>query len=136
MRYLLDTNILSDLIRNPQGRIAKQIRRVGERQVCTSIIVAAELRYGAAKKRSPRLTAQLEAVLGALDVLPFEAPADTAYGSIRASLEEAGRPIGGNDLLIAAQAVALGCTIVTDNDREFARVDGLHRENWLRQTAR
>jgi tRNA(fMet)-specific endonuclease VapC len=131
MRYLLDTNIVSDLIRNPQGRIAEQIRKVGETQVCTSIIVAAELRYGAAKKGSPRLTAQLEAVLGGLDVLPFEAPADAAYGHIRAKLEQAGTPIGGNDLLIAAQAVALGCTIVTGNDREFARIGGLRCENWL-----
>ena len=75
-RYLLDTNIVSDLVRQPQGRIAERIRKVGEAQVCTSIIVAAELRYGATKKGSQRLTAQLEAVLGALDVLPFEAPAD------------------------------------------------------------
>ena len=82
---------------------------------------------------SPRLTAQLEAVLGALDVLPFEAPADTAYGLLRARLEQAGQPIGGNDLLIAAQAVALGYAIVTDNEREFARIDDLPRENWLRE---
>lgn len=133
MRYLLDTNIVSDLVRNPQGRVMHRIREVGEAQVCTSIIVAAELRYGAAKKESPRLTAQLEAVLGALDVLPFEAPADTAYGRLRARLEQAGQPIGGNDLLIAAQAVALAYVIVTDNEREFARIDGLPRENWLRE---
>ena len=134
MRYLLDTNIVSDLVRHPQGRIAEYIRKVGEAQVCTSIIVAAELRYGAAKKGSERLTAQLETVLGALDVLPFETPADATYGLIRTRLEQAGKPMGGNDLLIAAQAVALGCTIVTDNEAEFARIDGLPRENWLRQT--
>ena len=134
MRYLLDTNVVSDLIRNPQGRIAQHIREVSEAQACTSIIVAAELRYGATKKGSPRLTAQLEAVLGALDVLPFETPADTAYASLRTRLEQAGTPIGGNDLLIAAQVVALGYTIVTDNEGKFARIDGLPRENWLRQT--
>jgi tRNA(fMet)-specific endonuclease VapC len=134
MRYLLDTNIVSDLIRNPQGRVAEHIRRVGEAQICTSIVVAAELRYGAAKKGSPRLTAQLETVLGGLDVLPLEAPADAAYGLIRTRLEQAGTPIGGNDMLIAAQAVALGYTIVTDNEGEFARIDGLPRENWLRAT--
>jgi tRNA(fMet)-specific endonuclease VapC len=133
MRFLLDTNIVSDLIRHPQGRVAQRIREVGEAQVCTSIIVAAELRFGATKKRSPRLTAQLEAVLGALDVVPFEAPTDAVYGLIRAKLEQAGRPIGGNDLLIAAQAVALGCTIVTDNEGEFGRIEGLPRTNWLRQ---
>jgi len=132
MRYLLDTNVVSDLIRNPQGRVTEHIRRVGEAQVCTSIIVAAELRYGATKKGSPRLANQLEAVLGALDVLPFEAPADAAYGLIRTQLEQAGRPIGGNDLLIAAQTIALGYTIVSDNEREFARIEGLPRENWLR----
>ena len=134
MRYLLDTSIIADLVRHPQGRIAEHVREVGEAQVCTSIIVAAELRYGATKKGSQRLAAQLETVLGALDVLPFEAPADAAYGLIRAQLEQAGTPIGGNDLLIAAQALALGCTIVTDNEAEFGRIDSLPRENWLRQT--
>lgn len=134
MRYLLDTNIVSDLVRNPQGWIADRIRAVGETHVCTSIIVAAELRFGAATRASPRLTAQLATVLGALDVVPFEPPADVAYGTIRTRLEQAGQPIGANDLLIAAHAMALGCTIVTDNDAEFARVDGLARENWLRPT--
>ena len=132
MRYLLDTNIVSDLVRHPQGQVAQRIRKVGEAQVCTSIIVAAELRYGAAKKRSPRLSAQLEAVLGALEVLPFETPADAVYGLLRTELEQTGKPIGANDLLIAAQAIALGYTIVTDNEREFARVKNLQRENWLR----
>jgi tRNA(fMet)-specific endonuclease VapC len=132
MRYLLDTKIVSDLVRQPKGRVARHIRDIGEELVCTSIIVAAELRYGAAKKGSARLTAQLEAVLGALDVLPFEAPADTAYGLLRARLEQSGRPIGGNDLLIAAQAFALGYTIVTDNEGEFARIDEIAHENWLR----
>jgi tRNA(fMet)-specific endonuclease VapC len=132
MRYLLDTNIVSDLVRNPQGKVAQHIRKVGEAQVSTSIIVAAELRYGAAKKGSPRLTAQLEAVLGALEVLPFEAPADAIYGLVRTRLEQAGRPIGGNDLLIAAQALSLGYTVVTDNEREFGYVPDLRRENWLR----
>ncbi len=132
MRYLLDTNIVSDLVRNPQGTVAQHIRRVGETQVCTSIIVAAELRYGAAKKDSPRLSAQLEAVLGALEVVPFESPADSTYGKLRTRLERAGKPIGSNDLLIAAQALALGLTIVTDNEREFTRIENLKHENWLR----
>jgi tRNA(fMet)-specific endonuclease VapC len=131
MGYLLDTNIVSDLVRNPQGRVTQRIREVGEVQVCTSIIVAAELRYGAAKKASPRLTAQLEAVIGALEVLPFDAPADAVYGLLRVRLERAGQPIGGNDLLIAAQTIALRHTLVTDNEREFARIDDLPRENWL-----
>lgn len=132
MRYLLDTNIVSDLVRNPQGRIAQHIRKIGEGQVCTSIIVAAELRHGAAKKQSARLTAQLQAVLGALEVLPLEAPADTTYGALRARLEKACRPIGANDLLISAQALTLGYTIVTDDEKEFAQIKDLPRENWLR----
>ncbi len=97
-RYLLDTNSVSDLVRDPQGRVTDRTREVGEAQVCTSIIVAAELHYGAAKKSSARLTRQLNAVVGTLDVLPVEAPADAAYGLIRARLERSGRPIGGNDL--------------------------------------
>jgi tRNA(fMet)-specific endonuclease VapC len=132
MRYLLDTNILSDLIRHPQGRIAAHIRRVGEADVCTSIIVAAELRFGATRRGSAKLSAQLEAVLGALEILPLEAPADHVYGAIRVQLERAGTPIGGNDLLIASQAKALGLTVVTDNEREFSRVESLTHENWLR----
>jgi len=72
MRYLLDTNIVSDLVRRPQGRVAEHIREIGEARVCTSVIVAAELRYGAVQMGSQRLTAQLDAVLEALDILPFE----------------------------------------------------------------
>jgi tRNA(fMet)-specific endonuclease VapC len=132
MRYLLDTNAVSDLVRNPQGKVAHHIRKVGEAQICTSIIVAAELRYGATKRNSPRLSAQLEAVLGALEVLPFEKPADEAYGLLRTRLELAGRQIGANDMLIAAQTIALGYTIITDNEKEFARVEGLPHQNWLR----
>jgi tRNA(fMet)-specific endonuclease VapC len=132
MRYLLDTNIVSDLVRQPQGKVAQRIRKVGEARVCTSIIVAAELRYGAARKGSARLSTQLEAVLNALDVLPFKTPADTLYGSLRAGLEAAGTPIGAHDLFIAAHALALDCTIVTDNEREFTRVRDLACENWLR----
>lgn len=132
MRYLLDTNIVSDLVRNPHGRVTQHIRKVGEARVCTSIIVAAELRYGGAKKGSLRLSAQLDAVLSVLEVLPFDTPADRTYGVLRARLEQSGKPIGANDLLIAAQALSLGHILVTDNEREFVRVDDLNCENWLR----
>ena len=132
MRYLLDTNMVSDLVRNPQGRVAARIAHVGEESVCTSIIVAAELRYGAARKGSARLLAQLLTLLDVLEILPFEKLAVITYGDLRARLETAGEPIGGNDMLIAAHAVSLGHTIVTDNEREFSRVDGLPVENWLR----
>ena len=131
-RFLLDTNILSDLVRNPQGRIAERIAQVGDDAICTSIIVAAELRFGAAKKGSERFTVQLERVLSAIDIQPFDMPADAAYARLRAQLEAAGSPIGGNDMLIAAQALATDRTVVTDNEREFVRVTGLQVENWLR----
>jgi tRNA(fMet)-specific endonuclease VapC len=131
-RYLLDTNVLSDLVRNPQGRVMTQIAEVGDQAICTSIIVAAELRFGAAKRASERLTLQLERILAAIEILPFEPPADAAYAQLRAKLEAAGTPIGGNDLLIAAHALVSGCVVVTDNEREFGRVSGLGVENWLR----
>lgn len=130
--YLLDTNIVSDLVRHPEGRVAQRITEVGEGAVAVSIIAAAELRYGAAKKRSPRVTTQLDKVLRALTSLPFEPPADRCYGELRATLQARGAPIGPNDLLIAAQALAIGAILVTDNMRELARVDGLKVENWLR----
>jgi len=131
-RYLLDTNILSDLVRNPSGRIADRIAEIGDRQICTSVIVAAELRYGAAKKGSRQLTRQVAIVLGSLDILGLEAPADVTYGELRARLEQAGNLIGPYALLIAAHALSLGLTLVSDNEREFSRVHGLSIENWLR----
>jgi tRNA(fMet)-specific endonuclease VapC len=130
-RYLLDTNIISDLVRNPQGMAAERIATVGESNICTSIIVAAELRYGCAKSGSKRLLKAVEDLLGEIAVLPFEVPADLDYGRIRSELEAAGRPIGSNDLLIAAHACATGATIVTANEDEFRRVRGLKVENWL-----
>jgi len=132
VRYLLDTNILSDLIRNPRGAAAMRQAMVGADAVCTSVIVAAELRFGAAKRGSPILTAKVEALLEATFVLSFEPPTDEAYARIRKSLELAGTPISANDLLIAAHAVSAGCILVTGNEREFARVPGLTVENWLR----
>jgi len=131
-RYLLDTNIVSDLVRRPQGVAARHIERVGEASIATSIIVAAELRFGAEKKGSRQLTDRINAILDVIEILPFESPADTAYGAIRANLEKAGRTIGANDLLIAAHALALGHTLVTDNEREFRPVPGLSIVNWLR----
>ncbi len=128
---MLDTNIISDLIRNPQGRAAKRIARVGEDSICTSIIVAAELRYGCAKSGSKRLLKAVEDLLGEINVLAFDVPADAEYGGIRSELETAGKPIGGNDLLIAAHAYATGATIVTANTAEFRRIRGLNVENWL-----
>lgn len=131
MRYMLDTNVMSDLIRNPSGKVAGHVRRVGEDAICTSIVVAAELRYGAAKKASAKLSRRVEDLLSDVAVLPFDLPADAEYGRIRAELEAAGHPIGGNDLLIAAHARTLDTILVTANTREFQRVRGLSVENWL-----
>ena len=129
--FLLDANILSDLVRHPQGIVKRGIERVGEHAVCTSIIAAAELRFGAAKRGSAALTEQVEKVLGAMRVEPLDLPSDRECGRLRLQLEQTGQPIGPNDLLIAAHALALGATVVTDNQREFQRVPGLGVENWL-----
>lgn len=129
--YMLDTNIVSDLIKNPRGKVAQRLRQVGEGAVCTSIVVAAELRYGCSKKGSPKLSAKVDDLLAVLPVIPFEQPADSHYGDIRAALETAGQTIGMNDLLIAAHARALNATIVTANNGEFRRIDRLRVENWL-----
>ena len=130
-RYMLDTYIISDLIRNPHGKAAKQIAKRGEQNICTSIIVAAELRYGCARNGSARLLKAVDDLLAEIDTLPFDVPADVEYGRIRAELEAAGKPIRGNDLLIAAHACAAGATIVTANAAEFKRIRDLKMENWL-----
>lgn len=130
-RYLLDTNIISDLVRNPAGQAKRRLQIVGDENVCTSIIVASELRYGCAKKGSAKLEERVEHVLAIIPVLPLEAPIDAHYGSIRADLERRGQPIGHNDLLIAAHVCTLGLTLVTANVSEFSRIEGLAVENWL-----
>ena len=129
--YLLDTNIISALLRDPNGPAARHIERVGPKRIFTSIVVAAELRYGCAKKGSAKLQAKVESLLSALPVLPLDVPVDIKYGSRRAELEAAGEPIGANDLWIGAHACTLGLTLVTGNTREFERIPGLAVENWL-----
>jgi tRNA(fMet)-specific endonuclease VapC len=130
-KYLLDTNVLAELVRRPRGRVARRLAREGERSVCTSIVVAAELRFGAAKSGAEPLLRQVDLVLQALQILPLEAPVDEEYARLRHDLQSRGLPIGPNDLLIAAHALAAGLTVVTGNDREFSRVPGLRVENWL-----
>lgn len=128
---MLDTNIVSELARNPHGPVTRRIATVDPGAICVSIITAAELRYGCAKKGSPRLLAQIEAILESVQVLALDVPADTEYGGIRAELEAAGKPIGPNDLFIAAHAYALQAVLVTANVSEFSRIRGLKLENWL-----
>jgi tRNA(fMet)-specific endonuclease VapC len=128
---MLDINIISDLLRHPDGSAAKRIANVDPDTICVSIITAAELRYGCAKKGSAKLSAYIEAILQNVQVLALDPPSDAEYGRIRAELEAAGKTIGPNDLLIAAHACALGATLVTANTGEFSRVCGLHVENWM-----
>ena len=127
---MLNTNVVSELIRNPTGLAAQRVRAAGS-AICISVIVAAELRYGCAKKGSSRLRCRVQEFLNEVPVLPFDVPADSAYGDIRAELEAVGRPIGSNDLLIGAHAQALGATVVTANVGEFRRILGLNVENCL-----
>ena len=131
LAYLLDTNILSDLVRHPQGIVATQIAKAGEETVCTSIIVAAELRYGAIKSNSAKLAERVDLILSALEILPLEIPADHQYASLRHHLTRRGTPIGPNDLLIAAHALVNDLTVITANVGEFSRVQGLKVANWL-----
>jgi tRNA(fMet)-specific endonuclease VapC len=130
-RYLLDTNSMSDLIRHPGGKVARRFAVVGEPVVCTSIIVACELRFGAAKKDSSELSTRIDQLLASFNVLSLDRESDRHYAEIRAHLVRKGRPIGSNDLLIAAHTLALDLILVTDNVDEFARVPGLSIENWL-----
>ena len=138
VRHLFDTNIVSDLARHPQGAIAQRIAVVGSDCVAISIIVAAEIRFGLAKLGTPpvsqRLARNVARILAELPVIAFESPVDEHYGDIRFQLETAGTPIGPNDLFIAAHARAMGLILVTNNEREFARVPRLAIENWLTPT--
>lgn len=131
LRYLLDTNIISDLVRRPAGIVARRIGDIGEEAICTSIVVAAELRYGAAKSDSRQLGERIDLLLSAIEILPLEPTADQHYAEIRQQLTQRGTPIGPNDLLIAAHTLATGLTLVTANTREFERVPALPVENWL-----
>ncbi len=133
LRYLLDTNILSDLVRQPQGIVATRVAAVGEETVCTSIIVAAELRFGALKSGSRQLADRVDLILSAVDILSLKVPADHHYGELRHHLTSQGTPIGPNDMLLAAHALSVGMTVVTANTAEFSRVPRLNIENWLAQ---
>jgi len=130
VEFLLDTNILSDIIRNPRGAAAAEHRR---RRAVTaiSIVVAAELSYGLRKNPAYRYSERAEQLLNAVPILPLEEPADARYAELRARLTRQGRPLGPNDYWIAAHALALDCTLVTANVGEFRRVPGLRVENWL-----
>jgi tRNA(fMet)-specific endonuclease VapC len=132
MRFLLDTNVLSQLIRDPRGSVGTRLQEIGDSNVFTSIVVACELRYGARKRGSAALTERVERLLDSIDVAPLEPGVDPLYAEIRHELESKGTPIGADDLLIAAHALEQRATLVTDNVDEFQRVPGLQIENWVR----
>ena len=133
--YLLDTNIVSQLMRDAEGITAQRYRALLQSsQPCrmvTSVIVQCELLYGLTKKPSPRLQAAYALQMAQLPVLDMDESVPPHYAALRAKLEQLGTPIGANDILIAAHALALGATLVSA-DAEFGRVPGLQLENWLR----
>jgi tRNA(fMet)-specific endonuclease VapC len=133
--YLLDSNILSDILRNPQGKAAQAYRRLSvdaNVRLTTSVVVASELRYGVVKKGPPVLAQRVGQMLDSIEVLPLQTGVDTHYGELRGKLERRGQLIGANDMFVAAHALALDAVLVTDNTREFKRVNGLRLENWIR----
>lgn len=132
--YLLDTNILSDMMRNPTGLAAQQFRTtlsdsntVG---ICTSVIVQCELLFGLRRRTHPRWQTHYALLMQSVTVMPYEADVAVHYAKLRTALEDAGTPIGSNDTFIAAHALSLDATLVTA-DAEFHRVPGLRVENWL-----
>jgi tRNA(fMet)-specific endonuclease VapC len=132
---LLDSNAVSEMMRNPSGPVARiyRIKELDpEARLFISIISACEMRYGAAKKRSSLLSQRVDRMLSSIEIAPLAPSADAEYATLRADLERKGQLIGPNDMLIAAHALALDAILVTDNVREFKRVKGLKIENWLR----
>ncbi len=132
MKYMLDTNIITALEKAPLGPLNTKLMAVGIDNVVTSIVVVGEIQFGIAKRGSESLAISLGAVLSNIPALPLEPPVALEYGRIRADLVLRGLIIGQNDIWIAAHALAVNLTLVTDNVSEFSRVDGLRVENWLR----
>ena len=132
LRYLLDTNILIYLANRRSESVAERFARLRPGEVAMSCVTYGELRYGAEKSvRRDDAVAVLERLAGRIAVLPLDAAASARYGRIRKDLEETGRPLGNNDTWIAAHALAEKLVLVTNNQREFARVGGLKLENWV-----
>jgi len=131
MRYLLDTNICIFLIRNKSPRILVELRKHDPADLCISAITVAELEYGCDRSADPAKNRfALTEFLSPFTLLSFDEPAACIYGKVRTGLEKVGTPIGSMDLLIAAHAVSQQMTVVTNNTREFNRVEGLAVEDW------
>jgi len=129
-RFLLDTNVISAAIRMPGGPVDEALRSLSGEEIGTSLIVKGEILFGLKKNANVRGRQRLDVFLGAMTVWPLEDPVDDLYGDLRAWAEQQGKPMGANDLWIAAHALALEATVVTD-DKAFFRVPGLKVENWL-----
>ena len=132
MKYLLDTNVISNVIKYPERDAANQVAQTRAGELWTSIIVSAELKFGYTKVSSDRLKRLVEGVLASFEIAPWDSPADQVYARLRTDLEKSARPISQNDMLIAAHALALDAVLVTANEGEFSRVSGLKVENWVR----
>mgnify|MGYP003335628791 FL=1 len=130
MRRTLDTNICSYILRKHPADMIERFAGLDRSALWLSAIVAAELRFGAAKLGVPRLQAAVEAWLAGFDLKPWPVEATLQYASMRLQLERAGTPIGGMDLMIAAHALAEDSVLITNNAREFHRVPGLAVEEW------
>ena len=128
---MLDTTTVSYAIRDMHGPVGRRLRSTSAGECCLSIVSLAELRFGAAKVGSARLSRQIDGFVAVAPALPFDHPAEVTYAAVRVDLEGRGRPIGPLDLLIASHALSLDLTLVTANVGEFSRVPGLKVENWL-----
>jgi tRNA(fMet)-specific endonuclease VapC len=131
VRYLLDTNVCVDYLTGRHPSVTARLQTESPSELCTSSIVAAELRYGADRSARPaRNHVALDRLFAGLSTVRFDLEAARTYGRIRARLEKSGASIGPNDLLIAAHALSLELVLVTDNEREMGRVPGLVVANW------
>lgn len=132
MKYMLDTNIVSYIIRERPVEVWDKFRSVTLNEICVSSIVVAELWFGVAKSQfKTRNKVALEGFLSPITVVDFDSLAAEFYAPIRADLEYKGTIIGSNDLLIASHALSLDLILVTNNRKEFERVEGLKIENWI-----
>lgn len=133
MKYLLDTNVCIDYLNGRHPSVVARVQRAAPEDLRVSSVVVAELRYGADRSQRPKANhARLDALAGEIECLDFDLKAATCYGRVRAGLEAKGRPIGPNDMLIAAHALSRKLVLVTDNVAEFRRVKGLKVANWRR----
>lgn len=132
MKYMLDTNIIIYAKCNRPEEVLKRFRKYSPEEMCISAITFAELEYGVEKSMKPEQNRiALMLFLSNIEIMPFDGRAAAEYGKIRSNLEKRGELIGSNDMLIAAHAKALDLTLITNNTREFERVEGLKIKNWV-----